>query len=174
MTFHRIALVGASLAFATPASADHRKPIDVEPLAAVYFGFDSARLSAIMSFPLAGVAMWAEQHPNAAIVLDGNTDSRGASAYNAAHGLRRARSVEHKLIALGVDPKRVVIVTYGEDGLRHAADGLDRNVAIWASEQPLYSIVERSLVRGTAVVWNQPVPAVALAPPKQPIQVGTR
>jgi len=175
MRLHFIPLLAMALAV-SPAAADGKlvePQIDTEALGEVFFAFDSARLAETMTIPLAGVATWAAEHPNAMIVLDGNADSRGASTYNVSLAMRRARNVQSKLLALGVDPTRITMVTYGEDGLRRSSFALDRRVAIWATEQPLYSVIDRSLVRGTAVVWNKPVPQTALEGPR-PEQVVIR
>jgi hypothetical protein len=39
-------------------------------------------------------------------------------------------------------------------------------VTIWATEQPLYALIQHSLVRGTAVMWNTPVIAAEIEGPQ--------
>ena len=174
MKSHQIALAGVVFALAGVAPVRAENPIDIERLSAVYFAFDSAEVTAIGAFPLAGVAIWSAEHPLATIVLDGNTDSVGPTTYNVVLGMRRSESVKAKLVGLGVDPKQIVLVTYGEDGPRHGANRLDREVAIWGTERPLRAIVDRSLVHGTAVTWSEPVTATALAPIRKSEQIGAR
>jgi len=150
-------------ALAQPVTA--REPVeDVHGLGEVFFAFDSARLPD--SGKLGDVAQYARQHPQARIVLDGNADSAGASPYNVGLALRRAESVQRMLTTLGVDGDRIVVVSYGEDGIRRTTPALDRRVTIWASTDPLYSIIDTSLVRGTAVVWRKPVAAAEVDGPR--------
>ncbi len=156
------AFIGATLlvAAAAPAMAETGK---TETLGDVYFKFDSDRVGPAATLHLATLAGWATNHPSSKIVLDGNADSIGDTNYNVKLALRRAESVQAKLIAAGVDPDRIIVVTYGEDNVRHSVAGLDRRVTIWATEDPLRDIVDSSLVRATAVLWNRPVDATALA-----------
>jgi outer membrane protein OmpA-like peptidoglycan-associated protein len=164
-------LVGASLAAAAPAIADSKPPN--QQLADVYFGFDSDHVNVAETLHLATITTWAKDHPDARIVLDGNADSVGDTRYNVRLALRRAESVQAKLVAAGLDKDRIVLVTYGEDNVRHSSPGLDRRVTIWATREPLRDIVDGALVRATAVVWNDPVEATALQGPR-PIPVATR
>jgi outer membrane protein OmpA-like peptidoglycan-associated protein len=48
------------------------------------------------------------------VVLGGHTDARGSDEYNFSLGLKRAISVKKMLIEMGINPKRMVTVTYGE------------------------------------------------------------
>jgi outer membrane protein OmpA-like peptidoglycan-associated protein len=164
------ALIGATLFAAAPAMADTGK---TQTLGDVYFKFDSANVSTTATLHLATLASWAKNHPQSKIVLDGNADSVGHTAYNVRLALRRAESVQAKLIAAGVDPDRIIVVTYGEDNVRHSVAGLDRRVTIWATQEPLRGIVSSSLVRGTAIVWTRPVDETAISGPR-PINVATR
>ena len=145
---------------------------NIEGLGEFYFAFDSARVPENTSDSVAKIAEYAKAHPLERIVLDGSADSTGPSAYNVALSIRRAKAIQSKLIAAGVDPENIVVVAYGEDSLRRTADQFDRRVTAWASADPLYAIIDSSLVRGTAVVWDKPVAAAELAPP--PSNVATR
>ena len=174
MKTHQVVLASAVFALAGVAPVFADDPIDTQRLTAVHFAFDSADVTAIRAFALAGVATWSAQHPHATIVLDGHTDPVGPTTYNVVLGMRRAERVKAKLVELGVDPKRLVIVTYGEDGVQHTSHRLDREVAIWGTEQPLRAIVDRSLLRGTAIAWSEPVTATALAPIPRAEQIGAR
>ena len=107
---------------------------------------------------------WAEEHPSGSIVLDGNADSIGAATYNVRLSARRAESVRDRLIQLGVDEDRIVVAIYGEDGLRRTENALDRRVTIWTTHDPIYAIVDSTLVRGKAVLWSRPVTYAELHP----------
>jgi peptidoglycan-associated lipoprotein len=49
------------------------------------------------------------------ITVEGHCDDRGTPEYNLSLGENRAKSVKKYLTALGVDDKRVRVVTYGEE-----------------------------------------------------------
>jgi len=51
---------------------------------------------------------------NYTIRIEGNCDEWGTEEYNYALGLKRANRVKNALIKLGVDPKKLTIISYGE------------------------------------------------------------
>jgi len=51
---------------------------------------------------------------NFIIRIEGNCDEWGTEEYNYALGLKRANSVKDALIKLGVDPKKLTVISYGE------------------------------------------------------------
>ncbi len=55
--------------------------------------------------------------------LEGHTDERGSREYNIALGERRANAVRQVMIAMGVSPQQIRVVSYGEE--RPAASGQD-------------------------------------------------
>jgi len=87
----------------------------IEGLNTVYFEFDQARLTAEARRTLAENAEWIKNHPGLTIQIEGHTDSRGSIEYNLALGERRAKSVKTYLETLGVDPKRLTIISYGKE-----------------------------------------------------------
>jgi hypothetical protein len=161
----RAILFGIAIAISTPAVADVEHVGPIEGLGEVFFEFDSARVE-LQATALDRMAAYAASHPNLTIVLDGHADPRGATTYNVALAARRADAVRQKLVGRGVDADRIVIVTYGEDGLRRTSFDMDRRVTAWATTAPIYAIVEKSLDRGTAVLWSKPVPETALLAPR--------
>ncbi|HEU0029856.1 MAG TPA: OmpA family protein [Kofleriaceae bacterium] len=156
--------VAAVAALATPAAAEV-KTTNPPAVGEVYFKFDSARVDGATQ-AIDKIVTFAEANPNLTIVLDGYADPQGPAPYNVALAARRAEGLRSRLVARGVEADRIVIVTYGEDGPRHAAYRLDRRVTAWGTDAPLYAIIERSLKRGTAVLWNKPVEETALYAPK--------
>ena len=161
----RSLVIASTLAAALPAAADVQQVGQIEGLGEVFFEFDSARPANIAG-TLDEVAAWAKSHRGMTIVLDGHADSAGSATYNVALAARRADAVRARLVAKGVDAERIVIVTYGEDGLRRSSNDLDRRVTVWATAAPLYAVVDQSLTRGTAVMWNKPVSETALVAPR--------
>jgi outer membrane protein OmpA-like peptidoglycan-associated protein len=143
------------------------------PVSEVFFAFDSAELKPMWAeLMLLPITAWAKEHPSGTIVLDGNTDPIGAATYNIRLSARRAESVRDKLIEMGVDGDRVVMALYGEYGLQRTTYALDRRVTIWTTYDPLYAIIDSSLVRGKAVLWSKPVTYAELHPSAS--QVATR
>jgi peptidoglycan-associated lipoprotein len=51
---------------------------------------------------------------NYTVRIEGNCDEWGTEEYNYALGLKRALSVKNALIKLGVDPKKLTVISYGE------------------------------------------------------------
>jgi outer membrane protein OmpA-like peptidoglycan-associated protein len=162
------AIAHQSVSHADSARADERAS---SPVSEVFFAFDSARLH-VAEGQLSPIVQWAQQHPSGRIVLDGSTDVIGPYAYNVRLSARRAEAVRDRLVAMGVDNDRIVLAIYGEDGLHRANLALDRRVTIWTTYEPLYAIVDTSLVRGKAVLWTQPVSLAELHPARS--QVATR
>ena len=140
----------------------------------VFFAFDSARLPEGASDELTRMARVAERYPNAKVIVDGHADPRGTGPYNVGLALRRAQTVQRELISRGVNADRVLVVTYGEDGLRRSSYKFDRRATVWATEEPLHAVVDGSLVRGTAILWEKPVIAAEIDGPPQTDIVVTR
>ncbi len=84
-------------------------------LSTIYFEYDQARLTPEARRILAENAEWIKNHPGLTIQIEGHTDSRGSIEYNLALGERRAKSVKAYLESLGVDPRRLTIISYGKE-----------------------------------------------------------
>ncbi len=81
----------------------------------IYFDFDKATLKPEAKEVLKRLAQWMKENPNVVIRIEGNCDERGTEEYNLALGQRRADSAKNFLISLGIDPKRLKTISYGED-----------------------------------------------------------
>ena len=79
------------------------------------FAFGSAILPPVLSSILDGVALRLANDPGAAIIVEGHTDSVGAASFNYELGRRRAQNVADYLIAKGVSPSRISVVSAGEN-----------------------------------------------------------
>ena len=55
-----------------------------------------------------------DENPNAKIIIEGHASSDGSTRYNDVLSLRRAESVQAKLIELGADPSRIEVKSFGE------------------------------------------------------------
>lgn len=91
----------------------------------VYFDFDSADIHADSRDVVEANARYLLENPSATIVLEGHADERGTREYNIALGERRAESVRRLMVAYGVAPQQIRIVSYGEE--RPAVAGYDES-----------------------------------------------
>jgi len=83
----------------------------------VYFDYDKSNLTSQASALITEAASRALENDIETVVVAGNTDTSGSSAYNQALSERRARIVRDALIANGVPGDRIVTQAYGEANL---------------------------------------------------------
>jgi outer membrane protein OmpA-like peptidoglycan-associated protein len=60
-----------------------------------------------------------KKHKNVLVILEGHADPIGSNEYNLQLGDRRARNVKLGLVNEGVEPERLVVVSYGESRLKN-------------------------------------------------------
>ncbi|MCC6134539.1 MAG: peptidoglycan-associated lipoprotein Pal [Candidatus Contendobacter sp.] len=89
----------------------------------VYFSFDSAEVLPESRTIIEANARKLTGNQRTITQLEGHTDERGSREYNIALGERRANAVRQAMIAMGVAPQQIRIVSYGEE--RPAATGPD-------------------------------------------------
>lgn len=89
----------------------------------VYFNFDSSEILPQSQAIIEANARALASNRRAVTQLEGHTDERGSREYNIALGERRANAVRQVMIALGVSPQQIRLVSYGEE--RPAAAGQD-------------------------------------------------
>jgi peptidoglycan-associated lipoprotein len=89
---------------------------DIEAqLSSVYFDFDKYNIRPDMQERVDAAAdMGKTVAKDLKVKLEGNCDEWGSDEYNFALGLRRADSVKKALVAEGIDPSRISMVSYGE------------------------------------------------------------
>ena len=78
----------------------------------VHFAYDSNKLSPKEKAKIARDA--STLRSKSQIKVEGNSDEFGTDEYNYALGLRRAKAVKDDMVAKGVDPKKIKVVSYGE------------------------------------------------------------
>ncbi len=104
----------------------------------VFFGFDSADLSAEARTALEKQAAWMKKFGGVRVVIEGHCDERGTREYNLALGERRANATKDYLVALGINPARIKTISYGKE--RPAA--LGHNEAAWAQNRRGVTVVD--------------------------------
>jgi len=101
-----------------PDLSDHM-PDDVKQMMRnferVYFGLDSAKLSADALEALQQNAAIMQRSPDIKVEIQGHADERGTTDYNLSLGERRANSVRGYLTRMGVGETRLDTVSYGEE-----------------------------------------------------------
>lgn len=94
----------------------------------VYFGGDSALLSAPARATLAAQARWLMQQPQIVVQIEGHADPSDTRDHALAVGARRAEAVRDYLILLGVPAAQLSAVTLGKE--RATGAGNSRAVTI--------------------------------------------
>jgi peptidoglycan-associated lipoprotein len=94
-------------------------------LQTVYFGFDSSSLDEETKSTMKSNAEFLKTNATVDVQIEGHCDERGGRQYNLALGERRAKAVRDHLVALGVESKRVSIISYGNE--RPSAEGHDES-----------------------------------------------
>lgn len=84
-------------------------------LKTVNFDYDSSTLSSESRRQLSENAEWIKTNAKTTVQIEGHCDSRGSVEYNLALGERRAKAVKNYLVSLGIDSKRLTIISYGEE-----------------------------------------------------------
>jgi peptidoglycan-associated lipoprotein len=88
---------------------------NISGLSTIFFEYDQARLTDSSKNKLKENADWIRANPAVTVQIEGHTDSRGSTEYNLSLGERRAKSVRQYLEGLGVESKRMTILSYGEE-----------------------------------------------------------
>lgn len=101
----------------------------------VYFAFDSSEMLPESQAVVAKNARALTGNTRIITQLEGHTDERGSREYNIALGERRANSVRQAMIAQGVSPQQIRVVSYGEErpataGQSEQSYALNRRVEI--------------------------------------------
>lgn len=130
-----VSIYGENLGGPTPGTQDD---LVVNVGDRVFFGYDSYALTAEGRQTLLAQARWLQQYPNLSIIIEGHADERGTREYNLALGDRRGNAVKDYLIALGVNPSQISVISYGKE--RPAVSG--SNEAAWAQNRRGVTVVE--------------------------------
>jgi peptidoglycan-associated lipoprotein len=105
----------------------------------IYFDFDSAALQVQAREELQRIATWLSRNPDTKIRIEGNCDERGSEEYNLTLGERRAVAAQNYLVSLGISPKNLITISFGEE---NPADP-GHNEAAWEkNRRDEFNIVE--------------------------------
>lgn len=88
----------------------------IDGLNTVNFDYDQSSLSADAKKKLGANAKWIKGNKSGVQVqIEGHCDERGSVEYNLALGERRAKAAKAYLVSLGVESKRLSIISYGKE-----------------------------------------------------------
>jgi peptidoglycan-associated lipoprotein len=88
---------------------------DILQAQTIHFEYDKSAVRATDEPKLEEVAKYMKDNPTHAVRVEGNCDERGTEEYNRSLGERRALAARESLAKLGIDPGRVVTISYGQD-----------------------------------------------------------
>src|SRR5690606_32624816 len=88
---------------------------EIQGLSTVHFPYDSSSLDASARETLAENAKWIKENGRVTVQIEGHCDSRGSVEYNLALGERRAKAVKDYLVGLGVDARRLTVISFGKE-----------------------------------------------------------
>jgi len=135
------------------AASDVRSVL--EPTDELLFALDDAVLDETAMLQLAAVVRWLDGRPDDRVVIEGRTDSSGPADHNAELAVRRADAVRNHLIGRGVDPDRIVVAVYGENGARRRPEAHDRRAVVYTTKAPIAELVSTELDNAAIeVVWT--------------------
>jgi peptidoglycan-associated lipoprotein len=81
----------------------------------VNFDYDKATLSEEAKKRLSDNAKWMKANPTVFMQIEGHCDERGSIEYNLALGERRAKSAKAYMASLGIENKRLSVISYGKE-----------------------------------------------------------
>ena len=105
----------------------------------VFFAFDKYSLKAKARQTLERQATFLKNNAGVKVILQGHADERGTREYNLALGERRANAAKDYLVALGIDPNRINIISYGKE--RPAVAG--SNEAAWSQNRRAVTSIDK-------------------------------
>jgi outer membrane protein OmpA-like peptidoglycan-associated protein len=113
---------------------ESRNQYTVASQASILFKFDSAKLDGKYDSDLEQVVSALQKNANAIVVLEGRTDSKGASEYNLKLGERRVDAVRrHLAVDMGIPVFRIHDVSFGADkplAENTSKEGREKNRAV--------------------------------------------
>ncbi len=87
----------------------------INGLFTINFDYDQATLSAETKKKLSDNAKWIKSQAGVQVQIEGHCDERGSVEYNLALGERRAKAAKAYLVSLGIEAKRLSVISYGKE-----------------------------------------------------------
>ncbi|PLY01474.1 MAG: peptidoglycan-associated lipoprotein [Desulfuromonas sp.] len=81
----------------------------------IHFDFDSYVLTGSAKAALEDNAAHLKANPNKRVQIEGHCDERGSDEYNLVLGEKRARATKAYLVTLGIDSRRLSVISFGEE-----------------------------------------------------------
>ena len=81
----------------------------------VLFDYNQYNLRANSQAILEKQAAWLQTYSSVNVTIEGHCDERGTREYNLALGERRAAAARDYLLAQGIDPARIRVISYGKE-----------------------------------------------------------
>jgi peptidoglycan-associated lipoprotein len=129
----------ANTSSATPEPVMETK-VEVNPLKdpnnilstrSIYFDYDKDEVKSEYRALVEAHAKYLVAHPNAKLVLQGNTDDRGSREYNLALGQRRSVAVRKVMNVLGASDSQIETVSFGKEKPRCS----EQSEACWSQNR---------------------------------------
>jgi outer membrane protein OmpA-like peptidoglycan-associated protein len=79
------------------------------------FDFDSSAIRPDAQVAIDHAAQYLHEHPEIGVLIGGFADDRGSNQYNLILGEQRAEAARKALVAAGVEPGRLQIISYGKE-----------------------------------------------------------
>ncbi len=92
-----------------------RDPNNILSKRNIYFDYDSDAVKEEYRAIVEAHAKYLLAHPDAKMMLQGNTDERGTREYNLSLGQRRSVAVKKSLNLFGVQDSQIETISYGEE-----------------------------------------------------------
>jgi peptidoglycan-associated lipoprotein len=98
-----------------PAEPSEPAPRGPQSFGPIYYTLDSAQLGPEATRTLQELADYLRREPTVLVTVNGHTCELGTTEYNMALGSQRAKAARDYLVRLGVEPKRVGTLSFGEE-----------------------------------------------------------
>ncbi|HUX26496.1 MAG TPA: peptidoglycan-associated lipoprotein Pal [Burkholderiales bacterium] len=110
---------GSAVTPVAPGAAQQANPLkdpnNILSKRSIYYDFDKYNIKDQYKPLLQAHADYLAKHPNAKMLIQGNTDERGSREYNIALGQRRADGVKKMLELMGAPDSQIEAVSLGEE-----------------------------------------------------------
>jgi peptidoglycan-associated lipoprotein len=97
-----------------PSLPSPKEFVESAALRDVLFDFDRYDVRAGDKGTLDENAKWLKSNQSALLLIEGHADERGTNVYNLALGERRAKATRDYLVSVGIEARRITVISYGE------------------------------------------------------------